>query len=172
MARVIVVARLFRAIVGSGADQVSFMGQDVDLFLVRGIFFDEGCVGSARNCVCEDDAATQRRVPRGIDGGNGLLIHEEDNLAAGFCQRWPAAFFSTDGFSGCQDGFGQSVIAAADLVWRNHLRRLENRADFPIERIEGCRRKGLGAIGSYWRVGASLLGFHQDEDGEMVWVLL
>lgn len=75
--------------VGTGADEIAFADEVGDVGGGAVVTLDEGCVGTAGIGVSEDDAAVQRWVPFEVDRGHSVLVHEEDDFAAGIGEGRP-----------------------------------------------------------------------------------
>src|SRR5579862_2769274 len=98
-------------------------------------------------------------MSRKVHRTNRTLIHEENNFAARFFQRWPFIV---------QDCFFQRRMASANIVGCNQFVCSENRTDFSIQGIKSCGSKLLcGYSMELWREIA-LFCFNQNEDWQMI----
>ncbi len=87
----VVCPRLFGVGIGARSDQIALLNQ---LGYIRGkaiVALDESSIGLVGFSIREQHAAAKRRMSSRIDGADGTLIHQEDNLATRTLKGWPAA---------------------------------------------------------------------------------
>src|ERR1700744_852181 len=90
-----------------------------------------------------------------VDGADGTLVHEEDDLAPRAREGWPIAG---------EHGRVERFILAANVIWRDHFVRLKDRPYFCIESVEGsgCERLWLSQVKLAMRF--ALLRFNENEN--------
>ena len=159
----VVGASLLGVAVGAGANEVAFADEVGDFCGRAVVALQEGCVGLTGVGVGEDDAVTQGRMAFEVDGRHGVLVHEEDDLATGFGEGRPVAG---------EDGLIERFVVAADVVGSDDFAGLEDGTDLGVEGVEGRGGKwfGFGEMELVAVAGFVLLGFDEDEDGDVVGV--
>jgi len=159
----VVDAGFFGVGVGAGADEIALPDEGRDVGGRTVVTLEEGRVGLAGIGVGEDDAAAQAGVAFKVDGSYGMLVHEEDDLAASFGKGGPVAG---------KDGLVEGFVVAANVVGRDEFSGREDGANLGVECVEGGGGEGFGfgEMELIFSAGFVLLGFDEDEDGDVVGV--